>query len=135
MNKCTKILMVCLTLLLVAFAQPALGSNWPQFQKDKIHSGVTGDSAPIAPNNTAISWTNDTVPIPFSMAGIDVSPIVCNGFVYAVTTDGKLTKHHLDGTPAGDPWPVSFVANPGPYEFQLATPVACPCGYIFVLDT
>ncbi|PAV13687.1 hypothetical protein ASJ81_16925 [Methanosarcina spelaei] len=136
MNKCTKILiMVCLTLLLAAVAQPALGSNWPEFQKDKINSGVTNDSAPITSPNTTISWTNDTILDQNRMAGIDVSPIVCNGFVYTVTSEGKLFKYYLNGTQVTDGWPVSFVSSPGAYEFQLATPAACPCGYIFVLDS
>jgi outer membrane protein assembly factor BamB len=134
MNKLTTILMVCLTLLLVAVAQPALGSNWPQFQKDQVHSGVTNDSAPIADPNTTISWEHDH-PIPSgNMSGIDTSPIVYNGSVYAVIAGGNLTKYYLNGTAAGGNWPVNFVTTPSQYDFQNAAPAAGN-GYIFVLDT
>ncbi|AKB52188.1 Cell surface protein [Methanosarcina barkeri str. Wiesmoor] len=129
-----KILMVCLTLLLVAAVLPALGSDWPQFQKDQVHSGITGDSAPITAPNLTISWVNDTVIPADRMAGIDASPIVYNGSVYAVTSEGKLFKYSLDGTAAGGNWPVSFVTNPNDWDFQLATPAACN-GYIYVLDS
>ncbi|MDI9394262.1 MAG: PQQ-binding-like beta-propeller repeat protein [Euryarchaeota archaeon] len=122
--------MVCLTLLLAAVAQPALGSNWPEFQKDKINSGVTNDSAPIASPNTTISWAVDTVPGSGGWAGIDASPIVYNGSVYAVRVGSKLVKYSLDGTPAGGSWPVSF-GNP---SLQNAAPAAGN-GKIYVLNT
>ncbi|AKB34213.1 Cell surface protein [Methanosarcina siciliae HI350] len=132
--KCMKVLMVCLTLLLVVASQPVLGSDWPQFQKDKVHSGVTGDSASIADPNSTISWQYDH-PVPSGgMSGIDESPVVYNGSVYAVIAGGSLTKYSLDGTAAGGNWPVSFVSNPDDLDFQLATPAAGN-GHIFVVDT
>ena len=135
MNKTMKVLVVCLTLLLVAAAQPVLGSDWPQFQKDEVNSGVTNDSAPIASPNTTISWQHDH-PIPAGrMGGIDSTPIVYNGSVYAVIAGANLTKYSLDGTPAGGNWPVSFNTSPiSNLDFQIAAPAAGN-GHIFVLDT
>lgn len=128
MNKFAKVLIVCLTLLLVAVVQPALCSDWTQFQKDKVRSGVTGDSAPITTPDSGISWAVDTVSSGWS--GIDASPIVYGDYVYSVAADGYLDKYYKNGTVAGGNWPVSIV-NGG---FQYSTPAAGN-GKIYVVNT
>ncbi|WP_226990691.1 PQQ-binding-like beta-propeller repeat protein [Methanosarcina acetivorans] len=113
-------------MLLVAAAQPALGSDWAQFQKDKVNSGITGDSAPIATPNSTMSWQHD---ICSGWVGIDASPIVYGDYVYAVASDGNLAKYYKDGTSVGG-WSVD-IGNPG---FQNAAPAAGN-GHIFVVNT
>ncbi|AKB51997.1 Cell surface protein [Methanosarcina barkeri str. Wiesmoor] len=127
MNKHTlKIFFIFMTLLLVVASQPALGSDWAQFQKDKVNSGITGDSAPIATPNSTMSWQHD---ICGGWVGIDASPIVYGDYVYAVASDGNLAKYYKDGTSVGG-WSVD-IGNPG---FQNAAPAAGN-GHIFVVNT
>ena len=122
-------------LLLGAVAQPVLGSNWPQFQRDEVNSGVTNDSAPI--DIPAISWQHDHPLPPEVMGGIDACPIVYNGSVYAVIAGANLTKYYLNGTPSGGNWPVSFNTSSvdNTYDLQNAAPAAGDDGYIYVVDT
>ena len=120
-------------LLLGAATQPVLASDWPQFQKDEINSGITNDSAPIANPSSSESWVVDTVIPSGGMAGIDSTPIVYNGSVYAVTSEANLVKYSLDGTPAGGFWPVNF-ATAGTYDFQNGGMAACN-GYIYLVDS
>jgi len=123
MNKFVKVLMVCLTLLLVAVVQPALGSDWAQFQKDKVHSGVTGDSAPIASPNTTASWA-------YNIGGaIDTPPIVYGDYVYAIASDGTLAKYYKNGNAVAG-WSVDF----GSPSIQNAA-AAAGNGHIFVVNT
>ncbi|AKB30295.1 cell surface protein [Methanosarcina siciliae T4/M] len=86
MNKHTlKIFLICLLLLLVAAAQPVLGSDWAQFQKDVHNTGVTADRAPITdPTNCSLSWN-------YSMGGnIDVTPVVAGDMTYVVASNNHL---------------------------------------------
>jgi len=89
MNKFTKVLMVCLTLLLVVVVQPALGSDWAQFQKDNYNSGVTADRAPITdPMELPLSWEYQ---FSFSgWSGIDEAPVIAGDMVYAVGADNHI---------------------------------------------
>ena len=121
-------------LLLGAAAQPVLGSDWPQFQKDEVNIGVTNDSAPIEVNST-LSWSHDLVDVN-QWAGIDVPPVVYGDYVYVVTADGDVWKYYKNGTAAGGNWPVSFetVGGAWPYTPQNAAPAAGN-GYIYVLNT
>ncbi|AAM07631.1 PKD domain-containing protein [Methanosarcina acetivorans] len=86
MNKHTlKIFLICVILFLVAAAQPVLGSDWAQFQKDIHNTGVTADRAPITdPTNCSLSWN-------YSMGGnIDVTPVVAGDMTYVVASNNHL---------------------------------------------
>ncbi|AKB30309.1 cell surface protein [Methanosarcina siciliae T4/M] len=86
MNKHTlKIFLICLTLLLVAAAQPVLGSDWAQFQRDAYNTGITADRAPITdPVNSTLSWE-------YKLGGnVDSAPIVAGDMMYAVAGNNHI---------------------------------------------
>lgn len=102
--------MICLTLLLVAAAQPALGSDWAQFQKDKNNSGVTGDAAPIVEDDLA-NWSVNI------NSALHAAPVIGDGKVYEVDASGNVSAYYLNGTLA---WKNTAIQGPG--AFELATP-------------
>ncbi|AKB30294.1 cell surface protein [Methanosarcina siciliae T4/M] len=86
MNKHTlKIFLICLTLLLVTAAQPVLGSDWAQFQRDVYNTGVTADRAPITdPMNSTLSWE-------YKLGGnVDSAPIVAGDMIYSVAGNNHI---------------------------------------------
>ncbi len=64
----------------------ACASDWSQFQKDKINSGVTNDEAPISDPMTggSLSWERKL------SSNIDIAPIVDGDLVYVATGDNKV---------------------------------------------
>ncbi|AAM07634.1 conserved hypothetical protein [Methanosarcina acetivorans C2A] len=112
MNKYTlTIFMICLTLLLVAAAQPALGSDWAQFQNDKNNSGVTADTAPIEEEDLA----NRSVDI---NAALDAAPVTGDGKVYEVAASGDVSAYYLNNWTLA--WKNEEIQGTG--GFELSTP-------------
>lgn len=115
MNKYTlKTFIICLVLLLVAAVQPALGSDWAQFQKNEVHSGVTGDAAPIE-EDFLDSWSAHLTSS--SWSGLETAPIVGDGKIYEVAYNGEVYAYYLNGTEA---WSNTAIGGSG--SFELATP-------------
>ncbi|AAM07628.1 cell surface protein [Methanosarcina acetivorans C2A] len=80
-----KIFLICLTLLLVTAAQPVLGSDWAQFQRDVYNTGVTADRAPITdPMNSTLSWEYKLG------ANVDSAPIVAGDMMYALVGNNHI---------------------------------------------
>jgi outer membrane protein assembly factor BamB len=114
-NKNTlRILMICLTLLLVAAAQPVLGSDWMQFQNDNINSGVTSDAAPT--DDSFTNWSAKIGP------AVEIAPVIGDGKVFVVDAAGNISAYPLDGgTPVAPTWKNSTIQGVGG-SFELATP-------------
>jgi outer membrane protein assembly factor BamB len=111
-NKNTlRIFIICLTLLLVAAAQPVLGSDWAQFQNDNINSGVTSDSAPHS-NISLANWSAKIGPV------VETAPVIGDGKVFVVDAAGNISAYSPTGTLA---WKNSTIQGVGG-SFELATP-------------
>lgn len=79
------LLLATLLVLLVAFAGAALATDWPEFQKDTVNSGIAVDSPPISG-----SPTSNMVDLPnASWSGIDTTPLIVDesGTKYAYVLD------------------------------------------------
>lgn len=109
------ILFVCILSTMVC------ASDWPQFQKDKTNSGISTDESPISDPMTgkSLSWEKKL------SAGIDISPIVYEDFVYVATGDKKV--YCLDRNTGHILWENSSSGN----GFLLAN-LAYGKGMIFV---
>ncbi|AAM07629.1 leucine-rich repeat protein [Methanosarcina acetivorans] len=113
MNKHTlKIFLICVTLLLVAAAQPVLGSDWAQFQKDTYNSGITNEAGPISNNG---SYAFAVLTKSSGMSGIDTTPVVVDDVVYTVAQGVALAFNKTTGDQI---WNHSVGGG-----FTLATPV------------
>lgn len=111
-NKNTlRIFLICLTLLLVAATQLALGSDWAQFQNDKNNSGVTSDSAPQS-NTSLANWSAKIGPV------VETAPVIGDGKVFVVDGAGNISAYNPNGTLA---WKNSTIQGVGG-SFELATP-------------
>ncbi|MCK5109858.1 MAG: PQQ-binding-like beta-propeller repeat protein, partial [Methanosarcinales archaeon] len=85
-----------------------------QFQKDEIHSGYTEDTAPI--RYPVMAWNYSTSGGGWS--GIDTTPIVADGKVFALNYQGYL--YAFNATTGDSPWNVLCNADVG--QFELAVP-------------
>ncbi len=96
-------------------------SDWTQFQKDKINSGVTIDEAPISDPMTgnSLSWEREL------STGIDIAPIVNGNFVYVATGGNKV--YAIDKNTGDISWEKSSSGS----GFLLAN-IAYGKGMIFV---
>lgn len=86
-----KCLVLLLSVILVISTMVAIvsASDWPQFQKDKVNTGWTADSAPA--NDPALVWWKQTSGT--GMGGIDVTPIVADAAIvgdYVIYGDDKV---------------------------------------------
>ena len=59
-------------------------SDWPQFQKDAHHFGISPD---IVPDHPVVLWSAD-------VQRIDTTPIVASGLVYVLAGNGSLSAFH-----------------------------------------
>ncbi|AKB30304.1 cell surface protein [Methanosarcina siciliae T4/M] len=88
MNKYTlKIFIICLTLLLVAAAQPALGSGWAQFHMNAQHTGYSDSTAPDT-NFTA--WISEDIG-----AQPSSSLVVADGLIYVNCGNENVTALNM----------------------------------------
>lgn len=62
--------------------------DWPQFQVNETHSGVTNSSGPV--NNVSLAWTAKVNSISSGSAGVDVTPLVVGDSVFAYDCNGTL---------------------------------------------
>ena len=80
MNK-TRIILVLVAIALTVSAASA--TDWPQFQKDEINTGLTTDCAPIHDPPT-LAWSYDVD------GWVDTTPIVGGGQVFVLSAKGRL---------------------------------------------
>ncbi|AKB29104.1 Chitin binding protein [Methanosarcina siciliae T4/M] len=121
MNKNTlKIFLICVTLLLVAAAQPVLGSDWFTFQNDNYNSGITDEAGPIGNNG---DYAFAVLTSSSGMAGIDTTPVVAGDVVYTAAM-GKAFA--FNKTTGDEIWNTSLSGG-----FVLSTPVIAD-GKIFI---
>ena len=107
----------CIVVLVaLALTMPAAVSatDWQQFQKDEIHTGYTADTAPI--RYPVMAWNYSTSGGGWS--GIDTTPIVADGKVFALNYRGYL--YAFNATTGDSPWNVLCNADVG--QFELAVP-------------
>ena len=106
-----------ITMALVAIAltmSAASATDWQQFQKDEIHTGYTTDTAPI--RYPVMAWNYSTGGGGWS--GIDTTPIVADGKVFALNYQGYL--YAFNATTGNYLWNVLCNADVG--QFELAVP-------------
>ncbi|AKB34216.1 cell surface protein [Methanosarcina siciliae HI350] len=100
------------------------GEDWPSFQKDLHNTGLTSDRGPITAPDEEVSW--DVYTHGTGMAGIDTVPVVVNGSVYVISTDGHVRA--INRTTSALNWETPIPDCSG---FQLGNP-AYGNGKIFV---
>ncbi|MBN1236179.1 MAG: PQQ-binding-like beta-propeller repeat protein [Methanotrichaceae archaeon] len=83
-------------------------SDWPQFQKDGFHSGVSPDQIPYHP---LILWSAD-------VQRVDATPIVSSGLVYVLAGNGSLSA--FDKQSGGLVW----LSRMDGWVFQTSTPAS-----------
>jgi outer membrane protein assembly factor BamB len=113
--------LAALMVLLVALAGAALAADWPQFQKDELNSGKTGDPLP----NSSGILTKNVFTLSGDYYGIDTTPIVKGDHVYVLAGGSnatKLFKYQKNGTnfTGAKVWESSQLTNTN--GFQLAAP-------------
>ena len=111
MNR-TTIIIVLVAIALTMSAASA--TDWPQFQKDEISIGWTTDCAPI--RYPVMAWNYSTGGGGWS--GIDTTPIVADGKVFALNYQGYL--YAFNATTGNYLWNVLCNADVG--QFELAVP-------------
>ncbi|WP_230670147.1 PKD domain-containing protein [Methanosarcina barkeri] len=104
----------------MAAAQPALGSDWAQFQKDNYNSGITDEAGPISNNG---SYAFAVLTKSSGMSGIDTTPVVVDDVVYTVANGVAFAFNKTTGDQI---WNHTVAGG-----FVLATPVVAD-GKIFV---
>ena len=112
MNKTTMIMVLVAIALTMSAAVSA--TDWQQFQKDEIHTGYTADTAPI--RYPVMVWNYGTGGGGWS--GIDTTPIVADGKVFALNYQGYL--YAFNATTGNYLWNVLCNADVG--QFELAVP-------------
>ncbi|MCK5216762.1 MAG: PQQ-binding-like beta-propeller repeat protein [Methanosarcinales archaeon] len=108
-------LIMSVMIAVVAVISPASAIDWPQFQKDEIHTGWTTDGGPIF-NPPTMIWSQHTSGT--GMGGIDVTPIVGDGDVYVLDYQGILWS--FDAMTGVENWNTDLTAGSG--TFELSTP-------------
>jgi uncharacterized protein YjdB/outer membrane protein assembly factor BamB len=125
------LLFVC---LLIPVAGWAAGGTWPQFQNDLYNDGLTTDSAPLS--SASVAWQQQVGNT--SMAGINHTPLVAGGSVFAMDAFGKLWS--FDMKTGTEKWSTQLSCSIK--QFQLSTPAydsgklyaATNDGHVYALD-
>ena len=107
-------IIIAIIVAVVGMAPIASASDWQQFQKDEIHTGYTADTAPIS--DPVMAWNYSTSGGGWS--GIDTTPIVADGKVFAINYQGYL--YAFNATTGAYIWDV--LCNEGVGQFELAVP-------------
>jgi outer membrane protein assembly factor BamB len=137
MNKITNkkgfALLLSAILVISMIAAIASASDWPEFQKDEVNTGRTGDSAPTDYWNETVLWNHHTAHADYS--GIDTVPLVVGNYVYVLAADANyayLYKYYKNGSSAG--WTNDRSVALGSGGYQNSVP-AYGEGKIFVLNS
>jgi len=77
-------------LLIVMVMQPVGATDWPMFQRDAVHSGISPDEAP---DSATVIWSRQ-LPVD-QMWG---SAVISNGKVYALAGDSLWCLSFSDGS-------------------------------------
>jgi outer membrane protein assembly factor BamB len=85
-----------------------VASDWPQFQMDSSHCGISPDEAP---NHPVIQWSADVL-------RVDATPLVSSGLVYVPAGNGSLFAFDKQ---SGD---LSWRSQMDGWVFQTSTPVS-----------
>jgi len=107
-------ILIAIIVAVVSITPIASASDWQQFQKDEIHTGYTADTAPIS--DPVMAWNYSTSGGGWS--GIDTTPIVADGKVFALNYQGYL--YAFNATTGAYIWDV--LCNEGEGQFELAVP-------------
>ncbi len=106
---------LCRISFIILLLAPSINAaDWPQFQKDKAHSGLSTDSVPLMP---VVKWSTD-------VDKISVTPIISSGLVYVLTGNGTLSA--FDKRTGERRWQSGLAG----WELQTSTP-ACSGEEIF----
>ena len=108
------VIVMAIIVAVVSITPIASASDWQQFQKDEIHTGYTADAAPIS--DPVMAWNYSTSGGGWS--GIDTTPIVADGKVFALNYQGYL--YAFNATTGNYLWDV--LCNEGMGQFELAVP-------------
>jgi len=100
--------------LIIILFEIAGASDWPQFQRDHIHSGISMDRVPDHP---VILWSRD-------VHRVSVTPVVFQNTVYVFAENGSLWAFDEN---SGD---IKWCSQMAGWIFQTATP-ACDGERIF----
>ncbi|MCK4459026.1 MAG: PQQ-binding-like beta-propeller repeat protein, partial [Methanosarcinales archaeon] len=112
--KAVIVIVMAIIVAVVSITPIASASDWQQFQKDEIHTGYTADAAPIS--DPVMAWNYSTSGGGWS--GIDTTPIVADGKVFALNYQGYL--YAFNATTGAYIWDV--LCNEGVGQFELAVP-------------
>lgn len=134
----TRILLALLLVLAINIGSipgMALAGDWPQFQSDAANGGETGDAGAV--DSVTKGWKAYTAAA--SGSGIDTTPIIGDGKVFALSVAGKV--YAFDLATGVSAWSRDLGSS-ATFSFELATPcyaegnlyVAKQDGEVWALD-
>ncbi len=106
-----------LSAIVVIAAMPAIAAtDWQQFQRDKINTGIANEKI----LGRSVNWSAMTHTDPWNMAGIDVVPIVAGDNLYVLDVLGYIWS--FDAVTGAENGHKSYNSPTSPPYFQLSTP-------------
>ncbi|OFV68495.1 MAG: Pyrrolo-quinoline quinone [Candidatus Syntrophoarchaeum caldarius] len=109
----TQIMIIAICVMMVFTVVTVTASEWPQFQKDEVNTGVCNDKI----LGRSVSWNVMTHTNTYMAAGVNVVPVVANNNVYVLDCEGYIWS--FDAVTGNENGNCSYNSNA---DFQLSTP-------------